>query len=642
MRNILFFVLLLSCKMSFSQNSGNVWYFGNLAGITFNTVPPSILTNGQLSTNEGCASIADPITGNILLYTDGITVWDKNHSPMPGSIATPLNGASSSTQSAVIVPKPGNANLYYIFTTPDQVGATFANSVEMCYSIVDLTLNGGNGDLTVINTPIMDSTTEKIAVIGDCSGTAYWIVGHKFNCDSFYAFKLTSTGLSAPVKSKVGIVHQDIGSFQNAESIGYMKFSSDAKHLGLCTYINLNTVEIFNFDNNTGIISNAITDPLGFNVNFSSDGPYGCSFSPDGTKFYAVWSSFSGDSCKIYQYDLQAGSNAAVLASRKTIYTTTDIIGAIQNGPNGKMYIDNTSKNCLDVLNTPNGLGASGVGLSLNAIQFSTSALSYGLPGIVESFLSPSAPIFTLPTTTLKCINDTINCPQARKSNFILFPTGSYSVSSDSLMIKFFPTVNTTYTVISFGACGSNDTSSFTISIAPPPVAEFTFNPASPSLADVNILLQNQSIGAATYQWWKANTIISTNVDYNFTNTLGLGTYCFTLIAKNQTGCKDTIEHCVLVSDTVKTEIVLPNAFSPNGDGLNNTFNIIGRNVNLISFQIFNRFGELVFETNDILKGWDGLHKKLPAELGMYYYAVKYKDTKDKEKILKGDVLLIR
>ena len=123
MRNILFFVLLLSCKMSFSQNSGNVWYFGNLAGITFNTVPPSILTNGQLSTNEGCASIADPITGNILLYTDGITVWDKNHSPMPGSIATPLNGASSSTQSAVIVPKPGNANLYYIFTTPDQVGA---------------------------------------------------------------------------------------------------------------------------------------------------------------------------------------------------------------------------------------------------------------------------------------------------------------------------------------------------------------------------------------------------------------------------------------------------------------------------------------------------------------------------------------
>ncbi|KXK42895.1 MAG: hypothetical protein UZ11_BCD004001070 [Bacteroidetes bacterium OLB11] len=80
---------------------------------------------------------------------------------MPACVATPLNGDPSSTQSGVVVPKPGSSTLYYVFTTPAEVGAWSGNPPTMCYSVVDISLNAGNGDLISINTPILDSSTEK-------------------------------------------------------------------------------------------------------------------------------------------------------------------------------------------------------------------------------------------------------------------------------------------------------------------------------------------------------------------------------------------------------------------------------------------------------------------------------------------------
>lgn len=74
------------------------------------------LTNGQLNTLEGCATIADT-TGSLLFYTDGITVWNRNHVPMPNGSG--LLGNPSSTQSGIIVPYPGNTDLYYVFTVHD-------------------------------------------------------------------------------------------------------------------------------------------------------------------------------------------------------------------------------------------------------------------------------------------------------------------------------------------------------------------------------------------------------------------------------------------------------------------------------------------------------------------------------------------
>jgi hypothetical protein len=115
-------ILLVLCLPLFglAQKEGNVWYFGENAGLDFNSGSPVALTDGMLNTDEGCASICDA-NGSLLFYTDGMTVYNRNHGIMPNG--TGLLGHSSSTQSAIIVKKPMSNNLYYIFTV-DYIGNT--------------------------------------------------------------------------------------------------------------------------------------------------------------------------------------------------------------------------------------------------------------------------------------------------------------------------------------------------------------------------------------------------------------------------------------------------------------------------------------------------------------------------------------
>src|SRR5690606_39032760 len=94
------------------QGQGNWWYFGQGVGINFNTSPPTSVA-GSLTTQEGCSSISDP-QGNLLMYTDGVTVYTQTHTVMANGNG--LAGHQSTAQSAVIVKQPGNANIYYIFT----------------------------------------------------------------------------------------------------------------------------------------------------------------------------------------------------------------------------------------------------------------------------------------------------------------------------------------------------------------------------------------------------------------------------------------------------------------------------------------------------------------------------------------------
>lgn len=100
---LILFTFLLNFHLLIAQNQANNWYFGVNAGLTFNTTPPSALTDGVVNTAEGSATMSDA-SGNLLFYTDGITVWNRNHQIMPNG--TGLLGDPSAAQSAIIVPKP--------------------------------------------------------------------------------------------------------------------------------------------------------------------------------------------------------------------------------------------------------------------------------------------------------------------------------------------------------------------------------------------------------------------------------------------------------------------------------------------------------------------------------------------------------
>ncbi len=162
---VLLFGLLFPTLLR-SQGETSNWYFGNGAGITFNTdgsIAPQ--TNGKLDTFEGCATISDSF-GELLFYTDGITVYNQDHIVM--SNGDDLFGDSSGTQSAIIVPKPGSEDIYFVFTVDASISAEDPDN-GLNYSIIDMSLNNGKGEITRKNVSLLKDCSEKVtAVVRDC------------------------------------------------------------------------------------------------------------------------------------------------------------------------------------------------------------------------------------------------------------------------------------------------------------------------------------------------------------------------------------------------------------------------------------------------------------------------------------------
>ena len=143
MKRLLTFFLLFLVLQIFSQKQANIWYFGQNAGIDFNFTPPKALADGELDTLEGCSTFSDA-NGNLLFYSDGTSVFDKNHDIMnfsDGSTSqNQLLGDPSATQSGMIIPKPLSDDIFYLFTVTDQ-----SNSKGFNLYTIDMSLNSGNG-----------------------------------------------------------------------------------------------------------------------------------------------------------------------------------------------------------------------------------------------------------------------------------------------------------------------------------------------------------------------------------------------------------------------------------------------------------------------------------------------------------------
>ena len=286
-----FSVELLAQSFNFSK-AGNIWYFGQGAGLDFNSGTPVPLTDGQLNTFEGCASISD-YNGDILFYTDGSVVYNKNHTVMPNGSG--LWGHNSSAQSAIIVRKPGSSTIYYIFTVDGFTGW----DQGLNYSEVDMSLDGGLGDITSNkNISLIQFAGEKVTAIRHDNGSDFWIVARPDYSTTFESFLLSSNGVdNTPVISNAL-------SYKGATS-GHLRASQDGSKIAVCYAWAWQQLEIYDFDNQTGILSN----PVASN---DSHKFYGIEFSPDGNLLYATdW-----DTKTVMQYDLNSSPlNALALHS---------------------------------------------------------------------------------------------------------------------------------------------------------------------------------------------------------------------------------------------------------------------------------------------------------------------------------------
>jgi gliding motility-associated-like protein len=184
-----------------------------------------------------------------------------------------------------------------------------------------------------------------------------------------------------------------------------------------------------------------------------------------------------------------------------------------------------------------------------------------------------------------------------------------------------------------------------TMTIIPNPVADFTPENTVLSLFDPTTLLDNNSSNAYTYFW---NFGDGTNNDSIFspehTFPENAGTYLVSLEVSNEIGCMDSTSQSIVIEhDPV---VFIPNAFTPDEDDLNNEFTaVFPENMKLASYEMFiyDRWGELVFYSQDPKEGWDGSLAGYDAPDGVYSYLVKYKELGYVNKFqVTGSVVVIR
>lgn len=465
-------LLLITSITLEAQNFGkeaNQWYFGNFLGIDFNSGTAVPVNGGQVNTTEGVAAISDA-NGNLLFYTDGITVWNKLHQIMPNG--TLLFGDPSSTQSAVIVPKINDPGRYYIFTV-DAVKfvfppATFVDTRGLNYSIVNMALDNGKGDIEVKNVPLTKNSVEKITAVKHCNNRDVWVLAHDTASNGYYAYLVNPSGINTtPIISNTGSILPGLPRVAapriDSSFLGYMKVSPNGKKIAAAHW-NVN-VDLSDFDNATGIVSNttSLFPPSAVYKLF-----YGVEFSPDCKLLYTSVRNNAGNALnnnELQQYNITLGSSAAIIASKQLIRQVFvpnplgEIYGALQIGPDQKVYVTKRLTQHIAAINNPNvyGLGCNYVDTAISW-SLPNQKCTYGFPSFIQSYFYPPDSF----TYNISCNTAQFNYTPAAEVNSIKWDFGdpASGVNNTSTILNPTHTFSAAglYTVklIRFTNCGSD------------------------------------------------------------------------------------------------------------------------------------------------------------------------------------------
>ena len=372
-------LLCISSWVTFAQKEASIWYFGNRTGFDFNTnCQPTILTDSPIDVSFGTAVMSDGETGQLLFYTNGYQVRNREQAVMPNGTYPEYAGSGPFPQRALFVPVPARTDLYYFFRIVE-TNDDPSSYVGLRYSTLDMTLDGGRGDILPRgkDTPLASGLVSRLTAIRHTNGRDYWVLTHQGNGNAFLVYPITPDGVGKADTIRIG------STYRNPTDWGFMKASPDGKKLA-CSVLSSTArpFDLFDFDASTGKLSNYVS--LG-NLRFQ----YGVSFSPDNTKLYVtnrtVADPGQNNSVEVIrQYDLNAGNADAISKSGKSIIyqnpygdiaETMDVertgfySPVLQIGPDGRIYATadysnelkpGDCQNCkrhILVINKPNALG---------------------------------------------------------------------------------------------------------------------------------------------------------------------------------------------------------------------------------------------------------------------------------------------
>ena len=714
--SVIFF--LFSSSNLLAQKENNIWVFPPYFGLDFNGPTPTAITSKvPWVAINAVASVCD-VNGQLLFYTNSDTIWDRKGNPMPTCLTTGwLTGypaiedstiqSYNAPQGVLILPVLNNPNRYYVFVLSGSSAVISGSSgwdFRLNYSIVDMTLNSGMGDIVPGMAHIhVDSALggAMTAVPGDnCN---IWLLVHSRTSVDIKAFEITMGGVSkTPVLSNTG-TFTSIGSYSNGE----MAVSPNRKKLAI-TDQNIMFVpplgtEMCDFDPATGKASHAIMlDSLGLDESVC--------FSPDNSKLYVSQYGPVYYNGALVQYDITLPTDSAIIASQTPIADTFEICsagcgaaGELRAGPDGKIYCtanaDSTGiTQYIGCINNPN-LAGTACNYVNNAIYFPAAVSYLGLAqALGTQFVKP------LLADTVYSLLDTSICVPGANQITLHTPTGyGNSVwntgSTDSAIIvrnagvyyvksNSYCTVRIDTFVVKINDVTLNLGSDTTFCSPPFPYM------LSVSVPGANYLWQNgsrdsfytvtqtghysvsvnrggcndsaavniryidikQDLGADTaicadqpmQLLLQANAPIGANTlwsDGSFNTSLEVtdtGKY-WVRVTDGPCAFSDTIN---VTKQLCECAFNMPTIFSPNGDGKNDLFRPIiqpGCFVSGYSIRIFNRWGQQVWMSNSPTEGWDGTLNGTPQEVGDYMYLMHLiAGTKGKQSFRKGDVTLIR
>lgn len=366
------FLVFSSIQYLYSQREANIWLFDKNLGIDFNDNKfTSFNTQVDIDQYGATAVMCHKQNGKLLFFTNGRSVWNASFEIMRNG--TSLKGGKYTHQAALIVPFPGNANQYLLFTTKSSHDPYPEGEAGLYYNIVDMSRSNGLGEIVVKNQVLNINASEKLIAVPHENGIDYWLISHEGTSDRFIIIPITTNGMGSPRLMAYGPTYDIF------KAKGWLQASPDGTMIACGVSsdgITRNPLELYDFDAATGELSNRIE--LGEYPELT-----GVAFSPNNRLLYFTHSDqLQGARGYLSQVNLKAGSTQDIISSRKDLYALHDPFpdnpsngydtvnySVLQLAPDGRLYLkfivpyrspsnsQSANGNMIYFVNKPNLLG---------------------------------------------------------------------------------------------------------------------------------------------------------------------------------------------------------------------------------------------------------------------------------------------
>lgn len=684
------------------------WYFGQGGVLDFKvqlpppTPPDTLAENGDLfkdpdATNptfvpqpsnstspinspEGLSMFYDS-QGKLLLYSDGINVWGENEQLLPALpplTDNKLGGTSDATQTSIIVPKSTcnecPHHQYYVFTTNK-------TTKMISYSIVDMRYNNGRGAIVDKDIPFYFPSTERITARMNDTEDGFFIYTHEEGNNIFRILKVDSTGITETTQP-IGLAHDDANSVK-----GYMKLSPFGRQMAVAVSKGgKNYVEIYEIDGIKGTLT--LTKTIDLNI-ASPPYVYGLEFNQDESKLYVTLRGdpASGIKSALYQLNLNLNNPVQISQNKRLIdESTTRAFGALQLGPTDPnqqgqkfiyMAVDGSKE--IPYITQPDFvatgtiaqnqaiLGYVKIG-SLGGAANVSGTSRFGLPTVVRA--KPEQDGEGLEATySGNCAEQPTVfetkgiCSPMKGEAYWDFGDGE---TGKGLTVSHTYRKEGTYKIkLRVEVYSETEASKIAPSLLKGALREFckefiveddVYIKPSPNinLADsVYVCViegeKKELVPIVTKTYtpayaWKTPAGAQVANTKNFTVDF-VGNLVFETknTFPNSTSCTSTEK--IKIKEGCEPRLFVPEAFTPNDDAINNKLDVPTAHITDYLLRIYNRWGEVIFESLDPDIKWDGTYKGQLYAPGVYAYYVTYKsrDFPERPPITKtGGIVIVK